>query len=130
MNRLLTLMPLLTLDTDPIESLSYCLDFQPGEDIFLDSLVNEHGDYLEKLTKREKLFLVSAIANSISSEDPGVVSNEIHELATKCYDNMSLSDLLGLMGALTEQIRWGHYAETTTEQTLQHTGSIRTHENP
>jgi hypothetical protein len=106
---------------EPTEPLSDWLDFNPGEDSFLDSLIDEYGDYLQNLTKREKLFMLSAIANNIAFEDPGVVSDEIHELAAKCYDSMSPSDLLGLIGAVSEQIRWGHYAETTTEQRLQHT---------
>jgi hypothetical protein len=104
---------------EPVEPLSDWLDFNPGEDNFLDSLIEEHGDHLENFTKREKLFMLSAIANNIAFEDPGVVSDRVQGLATKCYDNMSASDLLGLMGALAEQIRWGHYAETTTEQALQ-----------
>jgi hypothetical protein len=104
---------------EPTEPLSDWLDFNPGEDSFLDSLIDEYGDYLQNLTKREKLFMLSAIANSISFEEPGVVDNRIHQLWQQCYAKMSPSDLLAFMGALTEQIRWGHYAETTTEQALQ-----------
>jgi hypothetical protein len=109
----------INITTDMTEPLSYCLDFQPGEDEFLDTLVNEHGDYLEKLTKREKLFMLSAIANSISFEEPGVVDNRVHQLWQQCYAKMSPSDLLAFMGALTEQIRWGHYAEFPPQQDSQ-----------
>jgi hypothetical protein len=109
----------ISITTDMSEPLSYCLDFKPGEDDFLDSLIEEHGEYLEKFTKREKLFVVAALANSISFEAPGVIDDKAHQLWQQCYSKMSPSDLLAFMAALTEQVRWGHYAETTTEQDLQ-----------
>jgi hypothetical protein len=114
---------------EPIDPLSDYLDSQPGEDEFIDNLIEEYGDYLEKLTKREKLFILGSLANKVGFEEPGVVVDSIYQLVQACYFQMSLSDLLAFMGALCEQTRWGHYAETTTEQTLQHTGSVGTHEN-
>jgi hypothetical protein len=102
---------------DMAETLDYYLDFQPGEDEFLDSLVNEHGDYLEKLTKREKLFILGSLANKVGFEEPGVVVDSIYQLVQECYFKMSPSDLLAFMGALCEQIRWGHYAVYETKQT-------------
>lgn len=109
----------LILASEEAETLDYYLDFQPGEDEFLDSLVENHGHYLQTFTKREKLFILAALANSVSFESPGVIDDKAHQFWQECYSKMSPNDLLGLMGALCEQIRWGHYAETTTEQDLQ-----------
>jgi hypothetical protein len=110
MSNFRALIPLLTVDTD-IEPLSQYLDFQPGEDSFFDSLVLEHGHHLQTLTQREKLFMLAFLANSLSLEASGDIGDRIIQLSQKCLSNLGEIDLLGLMSALSDQVRAGHYAE-------------------
>jgi hypothetical protein len=105
-----TMTQLLTLDPD-IDSLSEYLDFQPGEDLFFDELIAQYGIHLEKLTESEKLFLTVLLSQSLCLDAHGKVGNTIIPLSQKCLANFGKSDLLGLMSALADQIRCGHYAE-------------------
>jgi hypothetical protein len=102
---------LIDLVTD-IEPIMDYLDFQPGENLFIDNLVNQHGSHLQTLTQREKLYMVAFLANSLSLEADGDIGNRIIQLSQDCFSELGGTDLLALIAALSDQLRGGYYAES------------------
>ncbi|WP_445630424.1 hypothetical protein [Nostoc sp. DSM 114167] len=92
--------------------LGYYTAYTPGDGSYLESLENRYGATFEKMTKKEKLFLVAAIADQLSAEQDGNARIEIKQLPAEMYENsVTDSDLMGLLEALIAQIRWGQQHE-------------------
>lgn len=90
--------------TKPI---GYYTSYTPGDASYLESLEERYGSSFEKMSRREKLFLLSSLASQLSGDAPGETRNEIYELGVDIQQNLPLSDQEGLLEALVAQIRWG-----------------------
>ncbi|MBN3957493.1 hypothetical protein [Nostoc sp. NMS8] len=92
--------------------LGYYTAHTPGDGSYLELLEERYGATFEKITKKEKLFLVAAIADQLCAEQDGDPRIEIKQLPSEMYKNsLADSDLMGLLEALIAQIRWGQQHE-------------------
>ncbi|MDZ8067758.1 MAG: hypothetical protein RMY64_19400 [Nostoc sp. DedQUE08] len=73
----------------------------------LESLQQEYGPTFEQMTKREKLFLISAIAIQLCDQAPGSCREEIYVVGHQINSSLPMHDREGLIEALTNQVRWG-----------------------
>ncbi|MEH1885867.1 hypothetical protein [Nostoc sp.] len=73
----------------------------------LESLQEEYGPTFEKMTRREKLFLISAIATQLCDRAPGRCRDEIYVVGHQINSSLPQADREGLVEALTNQIRYG-----------------------
>jgi hypothetical protein len=53
----------------------------PGDGSYFDVLVHQYGSCLERMTRRERFYLISAISTQLCLEMPGVVRDEIYLVA-------------------------------------------------
>jgi hypothetical protein len=81
--------------------------YTPGDRSYLESLQERYGSFFEKITKREKLFLVSSLASQLCGDASGETRNEIYEVGVEIQQCLPISDQEGLLEALVAQIRWG-----------------------
>ncbi|MEH2307808.1 hypothetical protein [Nostoc sp.] len=79
----------------------------------LESLQEEYGSTFELMTKREKLFLISAVAAQLCDQAPGRCRDEIYVVGHQINSSLSLADREGLVEALTNQVRWGRSLSDT-----------------
>ena len=91
--------------------LGYYTTHTPGDDSLLDKLQSDYGSYFEKISKREKLVILTVLASHLGCELEGDVREEIFAVAAQIRDQLSLSDQAGIMEALISQVRWGQNAE-------------------
>ncbi|MDZ8085604.1 MAG: hypothetical protein RMY16_08410 [Nostoc sp. DedQUE12b] len=91
--------------------LGYYTAYTPGDNSLLEKLQEEYGSTFEKITKREKLVILTVLASHIGCQLDGDVRGEIFAIAKQMRDQLSLSDQGGVMQAIIEQIRWGQNAE-------------------
>ena len=87
--------------------LGYYTEYTPGDDSFLERVQEKYGSGFEKITKREKLVILTVLASHLGCQLDGDVRSEIFAIATQIRDQLSLSDQAGIMEALIAQIRWG-----------------------
>lgn len=73
----------------------------------LDSLKEEYGNTFELMTRREKLYLISAIAIQLCDQSPGQCRESIYVVGHQINSSLPLRDREGLLEALINQIRWG-----------------------
>jgi hypothetical protein len=81
----------------------------------LESLQEEYGSTFELMTKREKLYLISAIAIQLCDQSPGRCRDEIYTVGHQINSSLPLHDREGLVEALTNQVRWGRNLSDTAE---------------
>jgi hypothetical protein len=93
------------------ETLNQQLDFQPGENQTLDFLIETYGDKLEKLTRADKLFLISIMATHLNNE--GLASHPDLPKIVSCLSTLSRIDTEYLIEAISHQVKTGCYAEYT-----------------
>ena len=79
----------------------------------LDSLQEEYGSSFEKMTKREKLFLISSIAMQSCDQAPGRCRDEIYVVGYQINSSLTQADREGLLDALINQVRWGRSLSDT-----------------
>ncbi|MEH2435200.1 MAG: hypothetical protein V7K25_13255 [Nostoc sp.] len=79
----------------------------------LDSLQEEYGSGFEKMTKREKLFLISSIAIQSCDQSPGRCRDEIYVVGYQINSSLPQADREGLIEALINQVRWGRSLSDT-----------------
>ena len=91
--------------------LGYYTACTPGDGSLLEKLEEEYGSTFEKMTKREKLVILTVLASHIGCQLDGDVRGEIFAIAKEMTDQLSLSDQAGIMEAIISQIRWGQNAE-------------------
>ena len=82
-----------------------------GDGSLLESLQEEYGSTFEKMTKREKLYLISAVAIQLCDQAPGRCRDEIYVVGHQINSSLPLHDREGLVEALTNQVRYGHHAK-------------------
>ncbi|MEH2140346.1 hypothetical protein [Nostoc sp.] len=73
----------------------------------LESLQEKYGSTFELMTRREKLFLISAVAAQLCDQAPGRCRDEIYTVGHQIKSSLPLYDREGLVEALTNQIRYG-----------------------
>lgn len=73
----------------------------------LESLQQEYGSTFERMTKREKLFLISAVAAQLCDQAPGRCRDEIYVVGHQINSSLPMHDKEGLLEALINQVRWG-----------------------
>ncbi|MBD2388818.1 hypothetical protein [Cylindrospermum sp. FACHB-282] len=93
--------------TKPI---GYYTGLVPGGDSLLNSLETQYGATFERMTRREKLYLMFSLAVHLFSKEEGAIRDEITIVASDLQALLP-SDQEGLMEALINQIRWGHLPE-------------------
>lgn len=93
--------------------LGYYTSYVP-DDSYLDELQEQYGTCLQKLTRREKLFLLNSITSYMCCHEPGDISGEVVTTSYGIQKRLNNSDKEGLIEALINQIRWGNHGETTT----------------
>jgi hypothetical protein len=75
-------------------------------DSFFEILQHRYGRHFEKMSKREKLFLIQLIASQISVTCSEKVRPEIHHMASKIMQHLtpkSQQDLIVLLANPTER---------------------------
>jgi hypothetical protein len=92
--------------------IGYYTNYTPGDGTFLDYLQETYGATFERMTKREKLFLISSLSAQMCGDAPGETRNEIYEIGAKIQEKLPLSEQEGLLEALIAQIRWGQHEPT------------------
>ncbi|MHC5730672.1 MAG: hypothetical protein ACYTXY_42515, partial [Nostoc sp.] len=66
-----------------------------------------------KMTQREKLFLISAIAIQLCDQAPGQCRDEIYVVGHQINSSLPQADRQGLIEALTNQVQWGRNLSDT-----------------
>jgi hypothetical protein len=79
----------------------------------LESLQEEYGPTFEGMTRREKLFLISAIASQLCDQAPGRCRDEIYVVGHQINSSLPVGDREGLIEALINQVRWGRSLSDT-----------------
>ncbi|BBD67966.1 hypothetical protein NIES4072_47220 [Nostoc commune NIES-4072] len=91
--------------------LGYYTAYTPGDDSLLEKLQEEYGSTFEKISKREKLVILTVLASHLGCQLEGDVRSEIFAVAAEMRDQLSSPDQAGVMFAIISQIRWGQNAE-------------------
>ncbi|MDZ8070367.1 MAG: hypothetical protein RMY64_32955 [Nostoc sp. DedQUE08] len=91
--------------------LGYYTAYTPGDNSLLQTVQEEYGSTFEKMSKREKLVILTVLASHIGCQLDGDVRGEIFVIAKDMRDKLSLSDQAGVMEAIVSQVRWGQNAE-------------------
>ncbi|MBG1263082.1 hypothetical protein [Nostoc commune] len=79
----------------------------------LESLQEEYGSTFELMTRREKLYLISAIASQLCDQAPGRCRDEIYVVGHQVNSSLPKADKEGLLEALINQVRWGRSLSDT-----------------
>ncbi|MEH1959848.1 MAG: hypothetical protein V7L05_08170 [Nostoc sp.] len=87
--------------------------YTPGDGSLLDSLGQQYGSGFEKMTQREKLFLISAIAAQLCDQAPGRCRDQIYVVGHQINSSLPPGDRAGLVEALINQVRWGRSLSDT-----------------
>jgi hypothetical protein len=90
--------------------LGYYTSYTPGDGSVLDELEDMFGSNLEKLTVKDKLFLIGALGAQLCADQDGEVSNVV-KAAYPGIVLMPTGNIEGLIEALVAQIRWGQQHE-------------------
>ncbi|MEA5601060.1 hypothetical protein [Nostoc sp. UHCC 0252] len=93
----------------------YFTSYSINDGSLLESLQEDYGPTFEKMTKREKLFLISAIASQLCDQAPGRCRDEIYVVGHQINSSLSVSDREGLIEALINQVRHGQSLKVVTE---------------
>ena len=89
------------------KSIGYFTSYTVNDGSLLESLQSEYGTTFEQMTKREKLFLISALAIQLCDEAPGRCRDEIYVVGHQVNSSLPVGDREGLIEALINQVRWG-----------------------
>ena len=91
--------------------LGYYTSHTPGDDSLLTSLEEEYGATFEKISKREKLVILTILASELGCQMNGDCRAEIFDIAREMTERLTMSDRAGIIEAIISQIRWGQNAE-------------------
>lgn len=86
--------------------LGYYTSYTPGDGSALDELDDMFGSNLEKLTVKEKMFLIGALGAQLCADQSGDVSNVVKSVYPGIV-LMTTENIEGLIEALINQTRWG-----------------------
>ncbi|MHC5613419.1 MAG: hypothetical protein ACYTXA_21085 [Nostoc sp.] len=93
--------------------IGFFTSYTQGDGSLLESLQEEYGSTFELMTKREKLFLISAIAIQLCDQAPGRCREEIYVVGHQINSSLPQADRQGLIEALTNQVQWGRNLSDT-----------------
>ncbi|MEH2068918.1 MAG: hypothetical protein V7K47_12280 [Nostoc sp.] len=85
--------------------LGYYTSHTPGDNSLLDVLQKQYGTSFEKISKREKLAILTVIASDLGCEMEGDCREEIFVMSKEITNRLTISDRTGIMEALIAQIR-------------------------
>ncbi|PHJ56424.1 hypothetical protein VF14_25430 [Nostoc linckia z18] len=97
--------------------LGHYTSYTPGDGSYLESLQEHYGSMFEKISRREKLFLISGLASHLCVLEPGETRDEIYKLSVQLQIQLEESDQKGLLEALIAQVRWGQNHEEEANDT-------------
>ncbi|MHC5862031.1 hypothetical protein [Nostoc sp.] len=89
--------------------LGYYANFSPGDESALDELRDMFGEYLEKLTTKEKFFMIAAISAQQSHDLKGMISPTVHAASGGILCDKDKTDLTGLLAALIDYAKPVHH---------------------
>lgn len=95
--------------------IGYFTGYTINDGSLLESLQEEYGSTFERMTRREKLFLISAIATQLCDQAPGRCRDEIYVVGHQANSSLRAADREGLIEALINQIRYGQSLTVVTE---------------
>lgn len=93
--------------------IGYFTSYTLNDGSLLESLQEEYGSTFELMTRREKLFLISALAIHLCDGSPGSCRNEIYVVGHQVNSSLPVGDREGLIEALINQVRWGRSLSDT-----------------
>ncbi|MEH1861432.1 MAG: hypothetical protein V7L21_26310 [Nostoc sp.] len=95
--------------------IGYFTNYTINDGSLLESLQSEYGATFERITKREKLFLISALAIQLCDEAPGRCREEIYVVGHQANSSLPVADREGLIEALINQVCYGQSLTVVTE---------------
>lgn len=87
--------------------LRFYTSYVSGDDSYLFDLQKDWGCALQKLSRREQLFMLSNLATYLGCIEPGEVRSEVIVSSACAQSRLDNRDIEGLCEALINQIRWG-----------------------
>lgn len=93
--------------------IGYFTNYTINDGSLLESLQEEYGSTFERMTRREKLYLISAIASQMCDQSPGRCREEIYTVGHQVNSSLPVGDREGLIEALINQVRWGRSLSDT-----------------
>lgn len=87
--------------------LGYYTAYTPGDDSLLGELQDKYGTAFEKISKREKLIILTVLASHIGCQLDGDCRAEIFAIAKQMTEQLTIADQAGIMEAIIVQVRWG-----------------------
>ncbi|MEH2414466.1 hypothetical protein [Nostoc sp.] len=90
--------------------LGYYANFSPGDESVLDELRDMFGEYLENLSRKEKFFLIAAIAAQEAHDLKGMISPAVHAASGGILCDKDKTDLTGLLAALIDYAKPVHHS--------------------
>ena len=95
--------------------IGYFTSYTLNDGSLLESLQSEYGPTFELMTRREKLFLISALAAQLCEQSPGRCRDEIYVVGHQANSSLSVTDREGLIEALINQARHGQSLTVVAE---------------
>ncbi|WP_298908714.1 hypothetical protein [uncultured Nostoc sp.] len=87
--------------------LGHYTGYTPGDDTLLAKLQDKYGAAFEKISKREKLVILTVLASHLGCALEGDCRAEIFTVAKQITEEITLADQAGIMEAIIGQVRWG-----------------------
>ena len=87
--------------------IGYYTNYTPGDETLLATLQDNYGAAFEKISKREKLVILTVLASHIGCQLEGDCRAEIFTIAKQITQELTIADQTGIMEAIISQIRWG-----------------------
>ena len=87
--------------------LGYYTNHTPGEETLLATLQDNYGAAFEKISKREKLVMLTALASHIGCQLEGDCRAEIFTISKQITQQLTIADQIGIIEAIIGQIRYG-----------------------
>ena len=87
--------------------IGYFTSYTVNDGSLLESLQEKYGSTFEGMTKREKLFLISAVAAQLCDGAPVRCRDEIYVVGHQINSSLPMDDRYRLVEALINQVRYG-----------------------
>lgn len=93
--------------------LGYFTDHTPGNGGLLDELEKNYGSTFEKLTRRQKLYLITAIAADLAcrSEGDDALLSQVAHVPILVHEQLDQRNTEGFLRFLASQVRFGNHAQ-------------------
>lgn len=91
-----------------VKPIGHFVAYTINDGSLVESLEQEYGSTFQLMTRREKLFLIQAIANQLCDESPGQCRDEIYSVGYEIITSLPSHDRQGMLEALIKQVRWSN----------------------